>query len=295
MKGKAILFWETKFRDYTQLLKVRLSLLVVFSASMAYLWATHRNVKPHTIFLLSIGGFLVTGAANVINQVLERTSDKLMKRTKLRPLPDERMQVPEALVVSGICAVTGLYLLYCINPLSALIGAAAIVIYGFVYTPLKKKTWLTILPGAFAGSLPVVIGFVAATGKVTNAALILFLIQFIWQFPHTWSIAWLQNDEYKKSGIHMLPSAGGKCKASAFVMMMSTFLMIPAAFLLAMYESAGIHVCWMIALAGVVLSVFSFAHYRNRSDKTALRLMLSSIAYLPVILIILVVEKMLLP
>ena len=285
-------FLLAKYRDYAQLMKMRLSLLVVFSASMSYLWATHRNVKPQTIFLLSIGGFLVTGAANVINQILERTSDKLMKRTRLRPLPDERMHVREAMIISLICGFAGLYILLKINLLCAILGCTAMIIYGFIYTPLKKKTWLTIVPGAIAGSLPVVIGSVAAKGGISAEAVTLFLIQFIWQFPHTWSIAWLQNDEYNKSGIQMLPS-GGKCKGTAFIIMISTFLMVPAAFLLSMYESAGIHVCWMVALAGLILSVFSYAHYKKQSDKTAVRLMLSSIAYLPVILIILVIEKML--
>ena len=284
-------YLKAKIKDYCQLLKIRLSLLVVFSASMSYLWATHRNVQTRTIFLLSIGGFLITGAANVINQVLERRSDKLMKRTKLRPLPDERMGVPEAMVLSLTSAATGLFLLFQINALSALLGGCAMVIYAFIYTPLKKKTWLTIVPGAVAGSLPVVIGVVAATGVINYQAVVLFLIQFIWQFPHTWSIAWLQDDEYLKSGIRLLPSSG-KGKVTAFVIMVSTFLMIPASFLLAMYEAAGIHVCWIIALAGLGVTYFSWVHYKSRSDKSAVRLMLSSIAYLPLVLIVLVVEKM---
>ncbi len=283
---------KTKIRDYAQLMKVRLSFMVVFSASMAYLWATHRNVQPATIFLLSIGGFLITGSANIINQILERSSDKLMKRTMLRPLPDGRMASNEALILALSTGFAGVILLNKISLLCGMLGAVALIMYGFIYTPLKKKTWLTVVPGAISGSLPVVIGVVAAKGTITHEAIILFLIQFVWQFPHTWSIAWLQEEEYAKSGIRMLP-AGGKCKGTAALMMVSTFLMIPAAFLLAMYESCGVHVYWTVAIAGAILTAFSYVHYRNQTNKTALRLMLSSIAYLPIVLIILVIEKML--
>lgn len=283
---------KAKLSDYIQLIKVRLSFLVVFSASMAYLWASNRNVDTLTIWLLSIGGFLITASANVFNQIIEKHSDKLMKRTAKRPLPDGRMKTAEAFVFGITIGILGLLILSRINFLSAIIGASAIILYACIYTPLKKITPLTVIPGAVAGSLPVVIGWVAYTGTINYQVGLLFLIQFIWQFPHTWSIAWLLDDEYNKAGLKMLPTKS-KGKSFAVIIMLSTFLIIPAAFLMYMYESTGIHVTWFLVLAGIILLLFSYKLYRSRTDKSAVGLMLTSFAYLPFVLTILVVEKFL--
>jgi protoheme IX farnesyltransferase len=282
---------KSKVADYAQLVKMRLSFLVVFSAAMAYLWATNRHVDPLTIWLISIGGFLVTGAANTLNQIIERDSDKLMKRTFNRPLSAGRMQVTEAIIFALVIGMMGLLLLSQVNPLCAILGALAIVLYAGVYTPLKKISRLTIIPGAIAGSIPVVIGCVAATGKLSTAALLLFAIQFVWQFPHTWSIAWLLDDEYNKAGIKMMPTAGGRTKTSAIIILLSTFLIIPAGLLLYMYQSAGVNVSWLLALAGVGMMVCAYRLYRQRTSKSALGLMFSSFAYLPFILFVLVIAK----
>jgi protoheme IX farnesyltransferase len=282
---------KSKLSDYAQLVKIRLSFLVVFSAAMAYLWATDRHVNSLTIWLISIGGFLVTGAANTINQIIERDSDKLMKRTFKRPLPEGRIRVKEAFVFAIVIGTLGLFILSKVNPLCAILGALAIVLYAGVYTPLKQISRLTIIPGAIAGSIPVVIGCVAATGKFSTEALLLFSIQFVWQFPHTWSIAWLLDDEYSKAGIKMMPTAGGRTRTSAIIILLSTFLIIPAGLLLYMYQSAGVNVTWLLALAGVGMVVFAYKLYRNRTNKSALGLMFGSFAYLPFILIVLVIAK----
>ncbi len=281
-----------KLSDYAQLIKIRLSFLVVFSAAMAYLWATNRNVDTFTIWLLSVGGFFIAGSANIFNQIIEKDSDKLMKRTAKRPIPDGRMKVNEALILGIVLGISGLFILSKINLLSAFLGALAMLLYIGVYTPMKKISWLAIIPGAVAGSLPVIIGWVAATGEISREAMLLFTIQFVWQFPHTWSIAWLLNDEYNKAGFKMLP-ARGKNNTSAILILLSTFLIIPSGLLLYMYESSGLHVAWMIALAGIVMLLFAFRLYRLRTDKSAVGLMLSCFAYLPVVLFILVVEKFL--
>jgi protoheme IX farnesyltransferase len=284
---------QARFTDYCQLIKMRLSFLVVFSASMAYLWATNRHVEPLTIWFLSIGGFLITGAANTFNQVIEKNSDKLMKRTLTRPLPGGRMNVAEALIFAFTIGIAGAFFLFKINILCGFLGVSALLIYAGIYTPLKKITPLTIFPGAVAGSLPVVIGCVAATGEITKGAVILFAIQFIWQFPHTWSIAWLLDEEYNKAGIKMLPTAGGRNKASAIIILLSTFLIIPAGVLLYMYQSAGVNVTWALVIAGVIFSVFAYNLYTERTHKSALRLMFGSFAYLPFVLIVLVLAKFL--
>ena len=281
-----------RLSNYAQLVKVRLSLLVVFSAAMSYLWATNRQVDTLTIWLLSAGGFLITGAANILNQILEKKSDGLMKRTASRPLPDARMKTTEAILLAFILGISGLAMLAYINFLSFVLGLSAMIIYVGIYTPMKKRTSLTVIPGAVAGSLPVVIGWVAARGSVSHEAVLLFLLQFIWQFPHTWSIAWLLNDDYKKADLKMLPTLE-KNNISAMLILLSTFLIIPSGFLLYMYESAGVHVTWMLALAGLITLFFAFRFYRLRTDKAAVGLMLSCFAYLPIVLIILVTEKFL--
>ncbi len=281
---------RSKLADYIQLIKLRLSLLVVFSAAMSYLWATNRDVDVPTIWLLSIGGFLITASSNILNQIIEKDSDLLMTRTKDRPLAAARMKVREALFLATLLGIAGFVILWRINFLSALLGATAMFIYALIYTPLKKVTVLTIIPGAIAGSLPVVIGWTAARGEIGKEALLLFLIQFIWQFPHTWSIAWLLKDEYKKAGLKMLPT-NDQNKTSAILILISTFLIVPSIVLLYMYESAGIHVTWILVLAGLVLAAFASRLYLQRTRRTAIALMFACFAYLPLVLIILVVEK----
>jgi protoheme IX farnesyltransferase len=284
-------FLKGKLSDYAQLIKVRLSFLVVFSASMAYLWTTNRHADALTIWLVSIGGFLITGSANTFNQVLEKDSDKLMKRTCKRPLPAERMSVNEAIFFGIIIGLMGLFILSRVSIQCSLLGLFAMILYASVYTPLKKITHLSVIPGAIAGSMPVVIGCVAATGRISSEALLLFMIQFIWQFPHTWSIAWLLDDDYTKAGIKMMPMAGGKTRTSAIIIMLSTFLIIPAALVFYMYKPTGIFVTILLALAGCLFSLFAYKLYRTRTAKSALGLMFGSFAYLPFVLIVLVIAK----
>lgn len=278
--------------DCGQLMKLRLSVVVVFSSSMAYLWACNRHVDVKTIWLLSIGGFFITAASNALNQVLERKQDALMKRTAQRPLPTGRLPLRQALLLAAVWGIAGAALLLQINLLCGMLGIAALLIYVLVYTPMKKISSLAVLPGAVAGSLPVVIGVAAAAGTLVPAAVTLFIFQFIWQFPHTWTIAWLQNDDYNKAGFKMLPSCQ-KGDWPAFLIMLSTFLIIPACLLLHMYKSVGASVAWILALAGSGLLILSITHYRLQSQKSALALMLSCLAFLPLAFIVLVIEKFL--
>jgi protoheme IX farnesyltransferase len=234
---------------------------------------------------------MITGTANILNQVIEKESDKLMKRTAKRPLPDGRMKVGEALILACVLGVFGLTFLTMVSSLCVVLGAIAIIIYAGIYTPLKKITHLTVIPGAVAGSLPVVIGCAAASGRLSSEAWLLFSIQFIWQFPHTWSIAWLLDDEYNKAGIKMMPREGGRSKTSALMILLSTFLIIPCGLLLYMYHSAGIPVGCLLTLAGIGMAVFGYKLYKSRTAKSALGLMFGSFAYLPFVLIVLVIAK----
>lgn len=282
---------RAKLGDYLQLVKARLSFVVVFSASMAYLWASNKMVNPQIIWLLSVGGFCITAASNVFNQIWEKNTDKLMARTASRPLPCNRVSTMEALVFGGLCTLVGLACLFFINSLSAVLGAAAMLCYVFAYTPMKRVSSFNIIPGAIAGSLPVVIGCTAATGTITHSALLLFIIQFVWQFPHTWSIAWMLDEDYNKAGIKMLPPMGGLNKAMAILLLVSTFLIIPAGLLLYMYNLAGVMVSSLFTIAGLWVTYIAYKHYNTGTRKSALRLMLGLVAYLPFILLILVLER----
>jgi protoheme IX farnesyltransferase len=281
-----------KYSDYAQLVKLRLSAFVVFSAAMAYLWGTNRNVDTATIWLLSVGGFLITASANAFNQIIERNSDKLMKRTANRPLATGRMLLKEAYILAITLGTTGLFILSQINFLCIALGAAAMFIYACVYTPLKQFTPFSVVPGAIAGSLPVMIGWSAATGYIGKGALLLFLMQFLWQFTHTWAIAWLLNADYNKAGIRMLPFSE-KGPSSAAMIVLSTFLIVPSGLLLYMYGVASFFTTGLVTIAGLIMVLFSIKLFFRRTDKLAARLMLSSLAYLPFVLIVLVIDNLL--
>ncbi|MDH5382778.1 MAG: heme o synthase, partial [Cyclobacteriaceae bacterium] len=194
-----------------ELMKFRLSFLVAFSCGFGYLLAGKSNTDWGLLFLVSLGGFLVSGGSIVINQIIERKIDLKMDRTKNRPLPTSRVSVFEALVLSTLSASSGLVLLWMIsNPLTVFLSFVSLVLYGFVYTPLKRVGPVAVFVGAIPGALPPLLGWVAATGVISHEALIIFGIQFIWQFPHFWAIAWLAYDDYKKVGIKLLPAKGEK-------------------------------------------------------------------------------------
>jgi len=177
------LSFSEKVSSYTALMKLRLAWLVVFSAILGYMLAPGAIVWMDVLFL-GIGGFLVTGASNSFNQIWERDLDKKMDRTKNRPMPKGRVGVVEALVFSSLIGLIGILSLWQLNPLSAILGMLALVSYVLIYTPLKTITPLSVFVGAFPGSVPPMLGYVAASGGFGLEAGILFLTQFFWQFPH---------------------------------------------------------------------------------------------------------------
>ena len=187
------------------LTKFKLSLFVVISSALAYIAAVGLNINFVVLALLCIGGFCCTAASNALNQVLERDFDKLMTRTENRPLAAGRMKTSEAVLFSGLMLLIGTAMLSLISPLASLLCMLSVVIYSFVYTPLKRYTTLSVAIGAIPGSLPVLIGAVAGSGTITILGISLFAIQFMWQFPHFWAIGWLSFDDYKKAGYKLLP------------------------------------------------------------------------------------------
>ena len=279
----------SKLQDYKMLVKFKLTLMVVMSSVLAYLVAAGFSTDWMTLSLLFVGGFSVSGAANGINQVLESEYDAMMDRTKNRPLAADRMKTSEAVLFSGLVLVFGIICLGLINPLTAFIGMCSFVLYAFVYTPLKRYSTLSVAVGGIPGALPVLIGVVAFEGSLTILGLTLFMVQFLWQFPHFWAIAYLSFDDYDKAGYKLLPRSedGSIDKNLGFYSAIYSLLIIPTV-LWAYFSGLEMH---MIALIGVIFSTLAYTAMGIRmqlkpSRKTALGLMFSSFFYLPVVLIL---------
>lgn len=285
---------NSKISDYIQFTKLRLSLLVVFSAAVCFAFGS--ETMDWTKFLLLIlGGFLVTASSNGFNQIIEKETDKLMTRTANRPLPQERMTNTEAYFIASVMGIAGVLILFkCINPLSGILGLTALLLYTFAYTPLKKVTPFAVFVGAFPGAIPPLIGFVATTadfGHISLNAWILFAIQFIWQFPHFWAIAWVVEDDYRKAGFKMLPSEGGRDKSSAFQILMYSLSLIPISLLAVFFKMTGNIATVILILSGAAFAFQAYKLFNDCSIKSASRLMFASFIYLPIVQIAILMDK----
>ncbi len=281
-----------KLKDYVQLVKLRLSSLVVFSSVMAYLIAASGSVVWTEVILLGLGGFLVTGAANALNQVFERDTDQLMKRTADRPLATGRMTVSEGVMAAGFMSLIGILILATFNPWTALLGMVSMILYAFVYTPMKKVSPIAVLIGAVPGALPMMIGCVAFEGEISMLALTLFAIQFLWQFPHFWAIAWMAFEDYTKAGMHLLPSKRGvRDNNAGFQSFIYAMFLIPVSFIPYLMGITGIASMIILVISGLLYAWCGWDFYKKETRKTALRLMFSSFFYLPVILFSLFFDK----
>jgi protoheme IX farnesyltransferase len=282
----------SKVRDYALFIKLRLASLVVISAIAGYLLAAGTaGVDSTILFYLIVGGFLITGSSNGFNQIIERDLDKKMDRTKNRPLPKGTMSVTEGMIIAIITGIAGVSLLWMINPLSGILGILALFLYVAIYTPLKRITPLAVFVGAFPGAIPPMLGWVAHSGTFGLEAGILFAVQFMWQFPHFWAIAWVLHDDYKKGGFSLLPSKGGRDDKSAFQIMLYSLFMIPAALLPWWWDITGNVSAFLVVLAGVAFALPAMKLYRTRDNKDARRVMFFSFIYLPVVLFIYVFDK----
>jgi protoheme IX farnesyltransferase len=286
---------QATLSDLKQLTKVGLSLSVVFSSVAGYLLAVDL-VNYTTLFLLSFGGFFMVGASNAFNQIIEKDTDKLMKRTQNRPLPTGRMSVNMALSIAILLTIAGISILYSINPKTALFGAISIFLYTSVYTPLKAVTPLAVFVGAIPGAIPFMLGWIAATNEFGIEAGFLFLIQFFWQFPHFWSIGWLQDEEYKKAGFYMLPM-NTKDKAAVKQIIFYTVIMILVSVAPVLKVSNAFYIypvtAVFIALLGGVMLYYAIILHRSQANTDARKLMLASVLYITLVQIIYVVDKFL--
>ncbi|WP_109832299.1 heme o synthase [Reichenbachiella versicolor] len=281
-----------KARAYVELMKLRLSSLVAFSSGFGYVLGTKGELSFWTLVCLSIGGILVSGASVTINQVLEIPYDALMKRTKFRPLPTRRISGNEAIIFSVVLGILGLGILwFTTNLLTVLLSFVSLVLYSFIYTPLKRVGPIAVFVGAIPGALPPLLGWTAATGMVTYEALIIFGIQFIWQFPHFWAIAWVADEDYRKAGFKLLPNGGRKDLNTAINIMMYTLFLIPLGLLPAYFGLTGLNSAIIATFCGVAFLAQTFSLMRNYSDKAALKIMFGSFLYLPIVQIAYLLDK----
>ncbi|MCS3555479.1 MULTISPECIES: heme o synthase [unclassified Sphingobacterium] len=291
--------------DFKKLVKLRLTLTVVFSASISFLIGAKQlggDILWINWLLLTLGGFLVTGAANGFNEIIEKDLDKLMTRTADRPLPSGRMTTGQALILSLFMGILGTLVLVRLNFVAGLLSVFSILLYAFVYTPIKRKSPIAVFVGAFPGALPPLIGYFAAFSQddlaiysQTNESaiimipFILFGIQFLWQFPHFWSLAWVIDDDYKQAGFRLLPTTK-RDKISAFMVFLSALIMIPAAFLPMYYGFGGWIFTAVSAIGGVFFAYYGFQLFKNQDIASARKVMFTSFFYLPITQLVLLFD-----
>lgn len=275
-----------------------LAVSVLFSSIAGYLLGIDDNFPfDWEVFAyLMIGGYCMVGASNAFNQVMERESDKLMDRTKNRPVPSGELSAATAFALAVLLTVVGVWLLYLINFKSAFFGTLSIVLYTLVYTPLKRKSPLAVFVGAFPGAIPFMLGWVAATDSFGIEAGTLFLIQFFWQFPHFWAIGWFLYEDYAKANIFMLPT-GHRDHGTAMQIILYTMWLIVASLLPVLGITGSLKLSWIgaivVGLLGIWMLFAAFKLYHKRTAKVARSLMLVSVTYISLLQIVYVIDKFL--
>lgn len=289
--------------DFKQITKAGLSVSVVFSSIAGYFLGIldFASLDWVVLLMLAIGGYCMVGASNTFNQIIERDLDLLMDRTKNRPIAAGRISVIKAFIIASILTLAGLIILYNINPKTAMFGAISIFLYTSVYTPLKTVTPLSVFVGAIPGAIPFMLGWVAATDDFSLEAGTLFMIQFLWQFPHFWAIGWFLFDDYKKAGFFMLPT-GKKDQATALQIILYTLWLIVASVLPAIFPYIGVVgsrlyltpiAAIVVFLLGIWMLIYAFKLYRNKDSKSARSLMLVSVFYITLLQLVYIADKFL--
>lgn len=291
------------YLDFKQITKAGLSVSVVFSSIAGYFLGIldFASLDWVILLMLAIGGYCMVGASNTFNQIIEKDLDLLMDRTKNRPIAAGRISANRALVIASILTLVGLTILYNINPKTAMFGAISIFLYTSVYTPLKTVTPLSVFVGAIPGAIPFMLGWVAATDDFSLEAGTLFMIQFLWQFPHFWAIGWFLFDDYKKAGFFMLPT-GKKDQATALQIILYTLWLIVASVLPAIFPYIGVIgsrlylspiAAVVVFLLGIWMLIYAFKLYKNRDSKSARSLMLVSVSYITLLQLVYIADKFL--
>jgi protoheme IX farnesyltransferase len=301
----------SKVKDYFILIKFTLSFMVVFSCVVSYLLAPNIQFNLPSVILLFVAGMLITGSANAINQTVERNTDAVMRRTAGRPVASGRMSTNEAWTFAIITGAVGIFIMwYRFNFASALISLFSLFLYAFIYTPLKRVNSISVLVGAFPGALPCLIGWIAGTGLISPFATlqgtlatgethtffnyggyILFAIQFIWQFPHFWAIAWVAHKDYQKAGFKLLPSEEGPTKFTALQAVIYSMLMVPIGMLPYYFGISGILAFWILLACGLWMVYVSVNLLIKMNVAAARKVMFSSYFYLMIVFLALLLDK----
>jgi protoheme IX farnesyltransferase len=294
MSNSIVSLLKSRVSAYYDLIKFRLSALVTFSAVFGYILGDRGIDFGWSGFIgLVLGGFFISGASGAANEIMERDLDKLMKRTQNRPLPLQLISLQEAYWFTGIVALMGISLLWIFtNPLTTGLGILSMLLYVFAYTPLKRVGPIAVFVGAIPGAMPPLLGWTAATGEITHQALIIFGIQFIWQFPHFWAIAWVSDEDYKRAGFKLLPSGGGQDLNTAIQIMIYTLFLLPLGLLPSYFGLVGLNSGIVATVCGVLFLAQTFSLMRDCSRKSALKIMFGSFIYLPVVQIAYLLDKM---
>ena len=284
--------WRARLQDWSELSKARLTSLVLLTTLVGLYCGAGGQLEPwRTLFTLS-GTVLVAAAAAVLNEWLERDLDARMLRTALRPLPAGRVSPDEALLGGALMAAAGLGILYLgVHPPAAFLAASTLALYLFVYTPMKQWSVLNTLVGAVPGAIPPMLGFVAGRGRMGAEGWALFAILFFWQIPHFLAIAWRHREDYRRAGFRMLPCSDEKGRVTGLVSMLYCLALLVAAVWPFYLGAAG---PWY--LVGALLLSLGFAWGAGRfafrpTQETARSLFLVSVAYLPMLLILLVADR----
>lgn len=274
-------------------MKFTLSFTVVFTCVICYMLApTVKDYDWSMILGLTFAGLCITGSANAINQAVEKDTDAQMKRTSTRPVASGRMSVRTAYTFAIITGILGVAMMwYFFNISSALLSAFSLFLYAFIYTPLKKINSIAVLVGAFPGALPCLIGWVAGNDDFSYAGWSLFLIQFLWQFPHFWAIAWVSHADYSRVGFKLLPANEGPTRFTALQSIMYAVLMIPIGFLPHYLNLTGSVSMWIVLVANIFMVVQCVRLYQNMGVPAARRVMFSSYIYLPIVYLALLADK----
>lgn len=282
-------------RNFIEITKPRLSVVVVFSSIAGYFLGADAY-EWEVVVMLVIGGYFLVGSSNVFNQIIEKGLDALMKRTRNRPLPSGRISVPTAWIYGLVMALSGIYILYLINFATAFFGALSIILYAAVYTPLKTRSPLCVFVGAFPGAIPYMLGWVAASGDFGIEPGTLFMLQFFWQFPHFWAIGWMLEDDYKAGGFKMMPT-GAADRGTAIQIIWYTVWTIAISLIPAFGVTGSLYMTWISAVVvgalGIWFLYYAIKLFKERTNQVARKLMLVSVSYITLIQIIYVIDKFL--
>lgn len=277
---------------YWKLLKPRLSFLVVLSTLLSFAYAAEDNPPLKLWLILGVAGFLITGAANAANQLIETNLDALMHRTRQRPMPTGMIAPIQALAYAGLLLFVGsASIWYWFNPAAAFLSVISFGLYAFIYTPLKPKTPLSVLIGAFPGALPVLVGCLAAGGHFRADFFILFGIQFFWQFPHFWAIAWVLDEDYQRAGFRLLPFGREKDATAAYYIFIYTVAMVLVSLFPSFLQITGNWYTITAAIGGIGFLWTTIRHMRSLNTLSARVVMFYSFFYLPLLQLLLAIDK----